>query len=403
MPALHEKGRRTFFWGPLLVAAASAGFVLGAICVYFYLRDPIGMQLQAEAETLPTNAPLDKVVALGRIEPKDGILSLGAPAPDRIRRLLVKEGEKVEKDQPLAILASEKMREIELELAHIQRKQAALRLQAVTANGQAQIRAAKCRREQTEKLEPLEIKALKNKIAFLKAQEENAKKDFERYIAAGDAIAKQNMEKQELALRQAQTERLATQSQLEKLRMSSTLDRQAADAQLEAMQAELKQSQSAISLDLLDAQIKQAEERLKETKIRAPCDGKILRILAREGEFVGTQPILQMANVDSMVVSAEVYEADIEHVKPGAEATVTSDIGRIFYKNNALKGKVAAIAGVVGRAQVTPLDPLAATDKRVIEVKIALELTSEQAQLAVNLIGHQVRVEIFTKPAEESR
>lgn len=390
MPAPSSKGAGTVLWGSLLLLACVLGFVFGGACVYFYLRDSDattatgGESLQKNAESTE-----EDVAALGRIKPKDGILSLSVPVPDRIQRILVNEGEAVKKGDLLVILASEGMRNRDLELARIQRRQAANRLQAITANGEAQIRAERWRRDRTERLEPLEITALENKIAYLKAQKENAEKDRDRYVAAGDIIAKQNLEKQELALRQAETELIATESQLKKLRTSSRLDRRLADAQLEAMKAELKQNQSAISLDLLDTQIKQAEERLKETKIVAPSDGKILRLLAHEGELVQGKPIVQMANLDKMIVLAEVPVSFIPRIQKKDKATITSS-SRAFEEQ---QGEVYAIGEIVGKPQVASLDPLASVDYRIVEVKILLK----QSEPAARYIDHEVNVKIHPR------
>jgi HlyD family secretion protein len=392
MPPPTENHGRAFHWLPLLFGALLVGFALGGAGVYYYFPNRAAPPPDAAAE--PTLA-LDKVVALGRIEPRDGILSLGVPTPDRLRRLKVSEGEHVAKRQTLAILDSEAMRELERKLALIQREQAEKRLKAVTASGDAQIRVEELRREQIEQLEPIEIKALRSKIDYLKAREKNAQQNYRRYVAAGDTIAEQDKEKQELAGQQVRTELIATQSQLEKLLKSSELNRHLAGAQLLAARAELKQSQSAISLDLLDMQVSQADERLKETQIHAPSDGKILRIFVHEGELVRGQPILQMANVDHMIVLTEVYETDIERVRIGQKATVTS---HIFKDKDALTGKVVWKAGSVGKARVTPLDPRAAVDNRVVDVKIELD----RAQPVADLIGHQVRVEIQTGARAES-
>jgi HlyD family secretion protein len=390
MAAQPEKRRRTSFWLPLTLFAAVLGVLLGGLGVYYFHHD----KPESVAADDPSLA-LDKVVALGRIEPKDGVLSLGVPTPDRITQIKVHEGDTVKKGQPLAILDSEVMRELERKLAVIQREQADKRLKAITASGEAQIRVEDVRRERIEQVEPLEIEALESKIAFLGAQKRNARKDYDRYLAAGDTIAQQDKDKQRLASNQIQTELIAAECQLKKLRRSGELNRSLTAAQLEAARAELKQNQSAISLDLLDQQVNQAKERLKETQIHAPSDGKILRILIHEGELVRAQPILQMANVDKMIVLTEVYETDITRVRVGQKATITS---QIFKGKDALTGQVVWKAGSVGKARVVALDPRAAVDNRIVDVKVALD----QPRRAADLIGHQVRVEIHTGSAEKA-
>src|SRR5262249_12377294 len=155
-----------------------------------------------------------------------------------------------------------------------------------------------------------------------------------------------------------------------KLVKSGELNRTLADAQLQAAKAELKREQSAISLTLLDKQIEQANERLKETELRAPSAGKIQRIMIQEGELVQGQPILQMANTHAMIVRTEVYETDIERVRIDDKATITS---HIFKGDDALTGRVVWKGSSIGKARVIALDPRAAADNRVVDVKVELD------------------------------
>lgn len=394
MPAQTEKGSRAVLWIPLLLVASVLGFALGGFCVYFYVR---GNDTPPPDRTAESSTALGPVVALGRIEPRDGILSLGVPNPDRIREIEVEEDDLVVEGQTLAVLDSEAMRKLDIDIACIQRAQADKRRKAIEANGKAQIHVEEVRRDQIRQLEPIEMRALQSKIEFLKAQKENAEQNCKRYVAAGDTVADQDREKQELALRQVQTELTATECRKDKLHESTALNLKVANAQLEAARAELKQNLSAISLDLLDTQVQQARERLEETRILAPRDGKILRISVHEGELVHGQTILQMANIDNMIVLTEVYETDITRVKPGQKATVTSPL---FPKGkNALTGEVIWVASTVGKAQVISLDPRAAVDNRVVEVKVELD----QPRRVAKLIGHQVLVTIDTGPDEGSR
>jgi HlyD family secretion protein len=373
-------------WIPLTLIAAGIGCVLGGLGVSYYPRDKFTSDSAGADER---SLALDKVVALGRIEPKGGVLALGVPAPDRISRILVHEGAPVKKGDPLVILDSEVLRESERQLAVTQREQAETRLHAIEASGNAEIRVEKVRRERIDEVEPLEIKALKSKIDFLRDQKQNAALDFRRYKDAGDTVAQQDKDKQRLVVNQTETELIAAECQLEKLRRTGDLNRSLAEAQLQAARAKLAESKSAISLKLLDQQAKQARERLRESQIHAPCDGKILRILVHEGELVRAQPILQMANVDEMIALTEVYETDIHRVQLGQIATITSEL---FKGEDALKGTVVWKAGSVGKARVIALDPRAAVDNRIVDVKIALD----RPRRVADLIGHQVRVEIQT-------
>lgn len=384
MPAQSPRRGRVVLWVALTLLALLAGVVLGAVALHWYTGGTAPPESTGAAESVPE---LDKVTALGRIEPKDGVLSLGVPTPDRVRRLKVAEGDKVQKGALLAVLDGQVMRELERDLAVLERDQARKRLEAVSTSGAAQVHVEEIRRQQIEKLEPLEIDAQESKIKFLEARRANAQKDYERYLAAGDTIAEQDKEKQRLLLDQIETELAEARSQQRKLRETRQLDRKMANAQLEAAQAERDRSRSAISLEVLDKQINQAEERLKETELRAPTTGIILRLLVHEGELVHGQPIVQMANTEKMIVVAEVYETDIERVHVGQKATMTS---HIFKEKDALTGRVVWKGMSVGKGREIDLDPRAAVDRRVVDVKIELD----QSKPAATLIGHQVHVRI---------
>lgn len=392
MPAPSENSGRAILWGPLLLVAAVVGFGLGGASIYFYLHY---VTREEEKDTqIEASAKPKTIVAQGRIEPKDGIRQVGVPTPDRIRRLPEKtiyEGAKVEKEQTLAILDSEALRKLELKLAEIQREQALKRRDAIEKNGIAQMHVEQLRGEQIDQLEPLEKEALKSKITFLESELKNAWDNSRRYKALGDTVAKQDVEKQDLLLQQTQAELVATQSQLKKLIESNKLKRKMAEAQLAAMRAELKQNLSAINPDLLGTHIEEAKERLKDTKIVAPCKGKILRIMKREGELIRGEPILEMANVDKMIAVAEVLVPEIDRVKKKLRATITTRIADI--DKDPVTGTVYWIAGSVGKARVVPLDPRAAVDRHVIEVKIELD----HPERVVDLIGHQVVVTIETE------
>jgi HlyD family secretion protein len=103
-----------------------------------------------------------------------------------------------------------------------------------------------------------------------------------------------------------------------------------------------------------------------------------------------------MANTEQMVVLTEVYETDIQRVKIGQKAKISSPI---FKREDALTGTVMWKASNIGKAQVVPLDPRAAVDNRIVEVKVALD----QSERVADLIGHQVRVEIDSGPTAGSR
>ena len=123
--------------------------------------------------------------------------------------------------------------------------------------------------------------------------------------------------------------------------------------------------------------------------MRSPRDGRVLKIHTRAGEVVSNQGegILKLGQTDQMYVVAEVYETDIGKVRQGQRATITSDA---FAEK--LQGTVDQIGWEVGKQDILNTDPAAATDARVVEVKIRLDSVSSRRVAALNNL--QVTVEL---------
>ena len=400
MPAPSEKGGQAVLGGSLFFFAIVIGFVLGGLSVYYYVGENPAKPT-TETSSSPASSELEKeevIPALGRIEPRDGTLALGVPVPDRITKIRVKEGQLVRGGEQLIDLESEALRRLEERSSEIQADEAEKRRKAILAAGKAQIRLEEVRLLQARQLSPLEIEGQQSKIEFLRVQEANAKKDYERLVKTGDTIAKQDIEKQKLLWRQAQEELNAAEKQYQRLLVAQPLDLQMADARREVAQAELERSQSTISLDLLNNQTAQAKARREAARVTAPTDGIILRLLAHEGELVQGKPIVQMANLNKMIAVAEVSTSFIPRVQLKDKATITSAVFKALGYEK-LEGEVYSIGEIVGKPQVTNPDPLAAVDYRIVEVKILLN----QNEPAAKYIGHEVDVSIHSRKRSSSK
>ena len=98
-------------------------------------------------------------------------------------------------------------------------------------------------------------------------------------------------------------------------------------------EAEFERSKAAI--DAIKAQIEKAQgsldaatANLEFTKISAPIDGTVIQIQAREGQTLNanqTAPIIfRLADMATMTVKAQVSEADVQGIRPGALVYFTS-------------------------------------------------------------------------------
>src|SRR4029077_10903230 len=93
--------------------------------------------------------------------------------------------------------------------------------------------------------------------------------------------------------------------------------------------------------------------------------GRILHIVAHPGELsAGT--LLEMGDVSSMVATAEVYQSDVPRIRVG-------DPAELDILGNRVAGKVPRIGSIVGKNQLTRVDPRALRDLRVVAVTIQLD------------------------------
>lgn len=151
------------------------------------------------------------------------------------------------------------------------------------------------------------------------------------------------------------------------------------------------------ALRIAQAQLSQAQQNLAKTVIRSPIDGVVTRLPVKVGETViaGTNipgaTLMNIANPVEIIADVQVDEADIAHVKPGAEA----DIHAVSFPNAKLTGRVVFIASSVTQT----LSAAGGTaGGRNFEVKIALAGKS----LPHILPGMSCRAEIYTRSAPDT-
>jgi HlyD family secretion protein len=124
---------------------------------------------------------------------------------------------------------------------------------------------------------------------------------------------------------------------------------------------------------------------LMNTELRAPIDGTVLRLNARVGERAGDEGILDLADSDRMEALLEVYESDIDRVRLGQLATITSENGGF---DGNLSGRVNRISPQVRQREVLSTDPTRDADARIVEVRVRLE--PEDARRVRDLTGLKV-------------
>jgi RND family efflux transporter MFP subunit len=190
-------------------------------------------------------------------------------------------------------------------------------------------------------------------------------------------------------------ERTQAKSQVD----SANTEYKLAEARLRIAEAQYQKLASGarpLEIDASEAQMKAAEAKVKLIKARlqdstivSPVSGIVLSKHYNVGEVVAAgSPIIKIANTDKIRVHAEVDETDIEKLKVGQKAVITS---RAF-ADRRFEGRVSKIGPQVRDKRVRINDPtLLQNDVKVLESKI--ELPFEPALK----IGLPVEVKIIVK------
>lgn len=374
---------------------------LGFACVL--LVGGIAYVSREQPEDLPVASsvlpPVPATVnALGRLEPADGVIQVSASSnqavANRVAELRVSEGDQVQAGQVIAVLDSRDRLQAALAEANQQVRLAETRLaQVQSSSGSEEITARRAAVTRLEAQLAGEIQTQQAVVARLEAEVQNARVDLQRgrSLFAAGAISEDELDTQLLALETAQeqlNEQTARTSQ-----SVQTLEAQISEAQAILDQAiavqprDIAVARAEVDQALASANRLQAE--LETAFIRAPRDAQVLKIHTREGETISDNGIVELGNTDQMMIVAEVFESDVGTVRQGQQAVASSPTG-VF--SETLTGTVEEVGLKVATRDVLDTTPTAATDARIVEVRIRLDERS--TQIAAGLTNLQVNVEI---------
>jgi HlyD family secretion protein len=344
-----------------------------------------------------------QVVALGKLIPKGEVIKLSVvnAQDSRVNQILVEEGDRVEKDQVIAILQGFENRQRDLESAQKEVELAQAKLAQVRAgeSKQAGLAAQKANISRLESQLRNEAVEKKAAIASTQAQLRQAKLTYERNQtlqqqgAVSQQVSDQAREQFEMA-QAALNERQAQLSNTEQTLKQEITQEQENLAQLQEIRP-VDVRVSEIELEKAIIAVEKIKADLEDTKVKVPISGQVLRINTRVGEQVNTEEgIVELGRTDEMYAIAEVYETDIGKVKIGQPATVSSEYGGFVGK---LKGKVEHLGLQVGAKQLeeSTEDPTQDENSRIVEVKV--RINPEDSKKVAGLTNMKVRVEIDSR------
>lgn len=380
------------------------GLVVGAVAfvtgssVYTVFR--FGQFRQnSSSQPVKTTQIVRRVTALARLLPESEVIRLSAPLAldgDRVAQLLVKQGDKVQKGQVIAILDSRERLQDSLSESQKKLKLAQAKFAQVKAGSRTgEILAQKANIERVEAQKRFDKMAQEATIKELEAELSNAISEYQRYqkLQTEGAISQSWLDDKRLNVEKARQQLKAGQAILQRIESTGSKEISLARANLlkltEIRPIDIQLAQAEIEVN--QANVKRATTEFEMAYIRAPMTGKILKINTRVGEKISSDGIGDMAQTDSMKAIAEVYQTDIGKIKVGQKAIISS---QAFAEK--LHGNVEQIGLMVNRQNVFSNQPGENFDRRVVEVKI--RLTPEDSQRVSGLTNLQVQVAIQINP-----
>src|SRR5262245_59858338 len=200
------------------------------------------------ATTAEKPAPrADRVTALGRLQPTNGVVPGYGPPGDRIAKLYssVAPGKELRVGEPIADLASRRERLQEVVVAETQQQEAKTSLKYARAAGEQKVRAAEAELNQAKANKVSDLAALDAKQKYVEIQASAAAKQVDRLKklrADGVKVADEDLEKAELLKAQADAELAAAKAMTEKTKTTYEETEKAAKAKIEAAKAELDEA-----------------------------------------------------------------------------------------------------------------------------------------------------------------
>jgi ABC exporter DevB family membrane fusion protein len=351
----------------------------------------------------PPDPEARSLSALGEIQPADGVIAIYGPPGDRILKFAVPlhPGKAVKARAPLVILESQKARQKELALADTQLNQARLQQQAIRKAADAKLEELETETRELDNRKNEELAVQDARIKVLRAQSEEARTQHGRVEGlSGQRVSPTELEQARLAVDVARGQLEGAEAA--RTQILNTFRRQSELAQVKkkGIIAERDQALQQVPVEAAEQTQRLTQLRFDECTLKVPEEvvtGTILRVPGHAGEVTGTQPILELAAGDAIVVAAEVYEDDLDKLynglkKQGGVSATVQARALEGSRTKPLTGHVVPdhIARLVVHNQLLSLNPRADQDRRVVQARVLLD--PESAERARKFIGLQVNV-----------
>jgi HlyD family secretion protein len=380
---------------PRFLMGMSIGIlILSGGLSYFWLRDlPVTQPIAVAAPKI------EKVSALGRLEPEGEVIQVFAPTSisgARVEILKVQHGQRIRKGEAIAILdtyarglASLQEAKTQVQVAQAQLRQ----IEAGAKSGQIQAQSQVVDRQAIEL--QTEASAQRATVSRLEAELRNAELESRRFqsLYADGVVSESLRDGKQLTADTVRQQLNEAKANLSRIQLSGQKQVSEAQATLEQI-AEVR----PVDVNVARSQVVRSEASMARAKaeldlaiVRSPQDGRVLKIHTRNGEIVGNKGIISLGQTQRMEAVAEVYELDISRIRIGQIASVTS-------KNNAfpeiLRGKVSEVGLEINKQDVLNTDPAAKFDVRVVEVRVLLDADSSRRAADLTNLSVQVSLDV---------
>jgi len=291
-------------------------------------------------------------------------ISLGSRAGGRVQQVLVKEGDRVKRSEPILVLeAGDWPAQLQQAEAQLAMMQATLDKLQVGARPE-EIAAAKARTqtaqailwETTSGARREQIGAAEARLAAQDVAVDKAQKDAARMhkLAASGAAVPADVDNADLAVRSQVAQRDALAQQLDELKHGA---RREQVAQATARAAEQRASEKLLTsgtrvedLRAAAAQVEGAQGKVDQIKtmideltIKAPVDARVEALDLRPGDIIApSAPALTLVEDDQLYVRIYVPETELGHITVGKEVPIHVD----SFAGEAFRGVVQHINSV---------------------------------------------------------
>jgi membrane fusion protein, multidrug efflux system len=210
--------------------------------------------------------------------------------------------------------------------------------------------------------------------------------DLDRRVTAAETASAQAQAARH-ALAGARERVSAQKAQLGATKSRLTEVRKNAPRQVETRKASVEYRQA--NLALAQAQLAQAELNLGYAQVRTPIPGTVAKKAVNIGDHVSPgQQLIAVAQIDTLWVTANFRETQIERMKPGMAADLHVDA-----LGNNLSGKIESIGGATGsKLSVLPPENASGNYVKVVQ-RIPVRITIDPGQAGIDRLRPGMSVE----------